>query len=454
MRFALLIIVLIFETFCVYTQELSREKRQLVLSQVWRDVSDNYYNPLFLKKINWDSIYIEYSKKNEDVKSELDYCRLLRAFLAEVQDGHTELCGWEYVERQDMTVDYLPFGVEWIGNKLYITHVIEDLKEKLPLCSEILSIDKQSPEMYYMRNIFPYCSASTIQYKRNRVQMLSGLKGDSIDLVLSKAGKKDTLSLVYDLLQNVNNNKTEMNWLHVYPINEQFSSWKSQSEEGGFYFLRFDSFGEDKNIAQIMNAAKVKIENSDYVILDLRYNRGGDEMKADSLLMYFNVLDTLRTYKSITRVHNAFKAAMGLSYNSFRKYYENLSVDTLLEDCYVNNGAIYYINKPLYVLISNRTCSAAEDFLITLKLRKFKNVTLVGMPTAGTTGAPLVRYLSNNLYYRICTRWPLLQDGIFDNGIQPDFYYEPKIEELALGKDRILEFVNQLYEQKKYNYEK
>ena len=226
-----------------------------------------------------------------------------------MHDGHTELWGAEIVEQSDTTIDDLPLGVEWIGDKLYISHVLADLENEIPLNSEILSINGRTPDDYYRQYMYPYSSGKTLQNRRNRIQMFTGPKGDSVQFVLNRDGKEYPLHLSYNLRQNVDKGNWGTKWLNSYPIKDQLSHWKSQPEKGGFYFLRFDTFGEHLRLSQVMDNAKAEIEESDYVVLDLRFNRGGNEMTADTLLMYFADSDTLKTYKSITRAHNAFNAA-------------------------------------------------------------------------------------------------------------------------------------------------
>ena len=51
--------------------------------------------------------------------------------------------------------------------------------------------------------------------------------------------------------------------------------------------------------------------------------------------------------------------------------------------------------QPLVILIWPTTCSAAEDFLLALKMKAPKRDVLIGTPTGGSTGAPLVRYLNS-----------------------------------------------------------
>ena len=121
-------------------------------------------------------------------------------------------------------------------------------------------------------------------------------------------------------------------------------------------------------------------------------------------------------------------------------------MDILPPDTLVKKNLPFF-SQPLFILTSSKTYSAAEDLLITLKLHYPDRAILVGTPTGGSTGAPFVRKLPcHDAYYRICTRRPQLPNGLFDNGIQPDFFYEPDIEEHLGNEDMIFQYVEQLYD--------
>lgn len=420
------------------------------LSQIWKDVSNNYWNPEYLKEINWDSIYYSHLNNAHKVKTFKEHYMTLQSFLAKLNDGHTELWDYSSLLLRDSSVAGLFFGPYWLGEKAYVGHVEDSLSNVIPLGSEILSIDGKDVNTYFEESVFPYVCARTIQHKRSLSTGFVGNKGDSIRFVYKTlSGEVRSSSFVYSLTRTTKRGK-RIKSLPVF--NREFSSWKSDSTlDGNFYYLRLDEFG-NKSISGIMQDAMPMIKESDYMILDLRYNRGGNENKADSLLMYFLNTDTLRTYKSITRSHNARLAAKGYGNRRFRDYYDNCHLDTLRESVFVKRHTIS-IDIPLFVLISDFTISAAEDLLITMKLVDPSKFVFVGMPTAGSTGAPLVRRLHDGGSYRICTRWPLTPVGLFEQGIQPDYYYEPTIEDVVNRKDRIFEFVHQLYK-KTYNYEK
>jgi len=74
------------------------------------------------------------------------------------------------------------------------------------------------------------------------------------------------------------------------------------------------------------------------------------------------------------------------------------------------------------VLISVRTYSAAEDFLIVLKERKYRPV-FIGRLSMGSTGSPLlINEFTESGFAKVCTRrvlFPYSQKS-FNEGIMPD----------------------------------
>jgi len=84
------------------------------------------------------------------------------------------------------------------------------------------------------------------------------------------------------------------------------------------------------------------------------------------------------------------------------------------------------------------TYSAAEDFLVPLKMSH--RATLVGTPTGGSTGQPLIVEVYG-AYARICTKWDRMPDGteFVGVGVQPDVRVEATQLAVAAGRDLVLE---------------
>jgi C-terminal processing protease CtpA/Prc len=98
---------------------------------------------------------------------------------------------------------------------------------------------------------------------------------------------------------------------------------------------------------------------------------------------------------------------------------------------------------PVYILTSPTTCSAAEDFLIPLRVQK--RATLVGEATCGSSGQPL-SFAIYGADVRICTKWDHFPDGteFVGVGILPDVEASRTKEDVAKGRDTVLQTAIQL----------
>lgn len=430
-------------------QSAKNPHRVYELSRIWKDMSENFHDPHVLKTIGWDSIYCDYISKVQEVKSDKEYYFLLQKFMACGNDGHTELVSLGRYNFNYPTTGALPVDGIWVGSKFHIYLIDTGTIKNIPLGSEIVKINGQSTLAYFQEHIFPYVSAKTLQDKKKKSCMFfpAGNAGDSLALTIrtDKKTKKTTdIQVAYKPIAEID----RRNFIQIPGIGgSQTDSYLVPDSLYPYYYLRLDQFDSGFNMRKWMSDAKERSGEAKYVILDLRNNVGGSELKADSLLMSFLDIDTLRTYPSLIRQHQAYFCAQGFSGNAGKvnkEYYEGLHCDTIPAETLAKEN-LPFIDKPLYVLISGTTASAAEDFLIALKLHHPDRAVLVGTPTAATTGAPLVRELSEGMYYRICTRRPLLPDGMFDQGIQPDAKYEPVIEDYMEGPDGVYDFVKSLY---------
>jgi C-terminal processing protease CtpA/Prc len=101
------------------------------------------------------------------------------------------------------------------------------------------------------------------------------------------------------------------------------------------------------------------------------------------------------------------------------------------------NGAKLY-SKPVIVLTSARTYSAAEDF--TMTFIGMKRGAVMGEPTGGSTGQPLVFKLPGGGFGYVVTKRDTFPDGkeFVGIGIQPDIIVRPRIDDFLAGRDNLL----------------
>ena len=135
------------------------------------------------------------------------------------------------------------------------------------------------------------------------------------------------------------------------------SSGKATNKIG---YLRFDKFSGDPQTKKLITEAMISLAASNSLIIDMRENIGGDPNLVAFLSSYF-VEDNTPLWSLIDRDGN-----------------EVLKVKSK-----VNNNKF---NGKLYLLTSNKTYSAAEAFVYTLK--HLGRAYIIGEPTGG--GAHLV----------------------------------------------------------------
>lgn len=107
-------------------------------------------------------------------------------------------------------------------------------------------------------------------------------------------------------------------------------------------------------------------------------------------------------------------------------------------------GRIQYLGLPV-ILLTNRSCfSAANDF--TAVMKSLPNVTVVGARTGGGGGMPFSSELPNGWGIRFSAS-PIndSEDRITEFGIDPDIEVHCTPDELAAGKDAILDYALGLF---------
>lgn len=446
----LLLLTIIFPN--LIAQTYTKEERMYWNSALWKDVSTKFHNPEHLRQINWDSLYISNITRAIESQSDLEYYRLLEESLAVLNDGHTNL----YIDKSilfsdDYKIDFLPMDVQAIGEYYYVLGIWKEKANEIPLYSKILEINGMTTFEYLQKHIFPYIPAQTIQDRKRKSleYLLSGKPNDSITFTIqTPQGEIFKIALQYAF--NINNlSKRDMFVSRFAMRNKETSTYLNNDFfDKKYYYLRLDGF-DSRNITGLIKSIAEDVSKAEYVILDLRNNGGGYETEADTLLSCFLDIDTLITYPSRTRIDDAYYAAMGYGYPEYKDYYNGLSVRILPLDTIIKKDLPLF-TQPLFILTSTKTYSAAEDLLITMKLNYPNRAILVGTPTGGSTGAPFVRRLPyHNAYYRICVRRPLLPEGLYNDGIQPDYLYEPDINELLGNKDLIDTYVAKIFSELK-----
>jgi C-terminal processing protease CtpA/Prc len=195
---------------------------------------------------------------------------------------------------------------------------------------------------------------------------------------------------------------------------------------GNIGLVALNTFGPREAVAAF-DSLFPEIVTTDALILDLRRNTGGNGDVGYNILGYLTDRP-FRTTMGRSREYDSFSRATG------RKQPWKVIPSTDWQP----SKEKHYL-KPVSVLIGPQTGSAAEDFCAAFAA--MKRGVLVGEPTAGTTGQPLVYGLPGGGSGIVCTMHVLAPDGseFVGVGIQPQIAAPTRIEDLRRGRDAVLE---------------
>jgi C-terminal processing protease CtpA/Prc len=195
---------------------------------------------------------------------------------------------------------------------------------------------------------------------------------------------------------------------------------------GNVAYVALNSFS-DAQAADRFDAVFPEISKADAMVIDMRENGGGSDDVG------FRVLALLTDKEFYTQ-----KAETRNYIPSFRAKGERETRRGFPAEGVPPNGKQVF-TKPVIVLTSPRTYSAAEDF--TGVFRTMKRGLIVGEATGGSTGQPLVFPLPGGGSARVCTKHDALADGteFVGVGIIPDVIVSPTITDLRANRDAVLE---------------
>lgn len=213
----------------------------------------------------------------------------------------------------------------------------------------------------------------------------------------------------------------------------EYTDYQSSSDfsfrllPGKIAYVVLNSFENDKAWNRFVAAYDDSIANTEALILDVRRNGGGDSGYGWNILGYLT--DTaFQTSAYSSRLYSPLRRARG----------EGVVFESLGQGNWSSQGEKVY-TKPVVVLTSGRTFSAAEDFVVAFDA--MERGTLIGETTGGSTGQPLLFAVPGGIMARVCAKRDTYPDGQewIGIGIKPDVEVHPNVADLQSGRDTILE---------------
>ena len=430
------------------------------VSRIWKEAA---YNFAFWDKvdIDWDKEYKNALVRVLETKDLYDYYRELKRFVALLGDGHTDVSFPNEISQDTEYFSMIPVYFAKPGDEIIVVAVSEDVKDEIPLFSTLVRIDGTDIHDYIKEYCYPYiwhanedaCGIFILN------SLVFGRRGSGAVFTFAKDGREFEVRLDRVAPSKIVWCKTDIVPQSV--ISQRLISSSEvhtvQITDDGIAMIRIASFDDDTMPGKIYSCFD-ELKNAKGYILDVRGNSGGNSMNADAIAAMFINGEFHSCYAEAQIYEPTYKA-----WSMFRDDFNGLSPDEeqlkYAEDTFslkayrmqknifyvrdegekVDNNAPGKLNGPIVVLMNQSTFSAAEDFVDVMKM--YTNAVFVGNNTAGSSGQPLCEPLESGGFFRICTRRCIAQNGedIYNKGFTPDIRIIPAAEDIASGRDVVLE---------------
>jgi len=216
---------------------------------------------------------------------------------------------------------------------------------------------------------------------------------------------------------------------------DRYPLFNFQILKGNIAYLQINSFGDEK-IVKVFDSLFASIASTNALIIDIRNNGGGNGGNGFEILGYltdkpfYTGKAMIRQYRPVGRSWGGIESGR-IEEDNWKPYKNKL------------------YSKPVAVLTSGATYSAAEDFTATFK--NMKRGMIIGEPTGGSTGQPVFFTLPGGGLGAVCSKRDYFSDGteFVGVGIQPDVVVHPSAKSVAAGKDDVLQAALQYLQTKK-----
>ena len=402
-----------------YRENISEDEKIAGLSRLWSEVKYNFSNFDIVPDVNWDAAYVEFLPKARQTKSTIEYYRVLQEMTARLKDGHTDVSFPNEIKDEISAKPVI--RTRLIEDKVLIIEIYDPVLRQngIETGQEITEIDGIPVKQYAERRVKPYQSVSTKQmldWFTFELRLLGGSSKIPVKLTVKDAGGK-TFEKTLNRLTGAERAK----------FSKSPPPFEFKVLPGDVAYVALNTFG-DNQAAEMFEKNFDEIAKLNGLIIDVRENGGGNSGVGYTVLSYLTD-KPFSTWGGYMRQLNSTLRAWGQP--------QNLNGAEIGSEV-APNGKKFY-DKPVVVLTSPRTASAAEDF--TVAYSQMKRGSIIGEPTAGSTGQPLHFSLPGGGAARVTTMRLKFRDGreFIGKGVQPDKVIFPTVSDFRAGRDTGLE---------------
>lgn len=323
---------------------LSAEDKTEILEKVWKLIDERYYDPK-MNGVNWVNQQRIYRPLIEDTKSDEEFYDVIKKLVGEMNDAHTRfLTPREARERRAKKGTTVGLLISNIEGKTVVEKVMSDAEGELARVQPgmiVRTIDGEPIRKKLLEaqeNVGGSSSNRASEILAHR-RVLSGDPETSVKIGLTDKNGKD---LEVTLVRKVIDETSEV-------FTKQLPS--------GVGYIAVTSFLDP--IADKFKEALLELSDSPALIIDLRYNGGGNISEVLEMAGY--LLDKKYTFGTYVKRSGKTKQSLR-TFTAGRK-----------------GGQIY--SKPVYILTSKFSASGSE--LFASSLQEFERATVIGSQTCG-----------------------------------------------------------------------
>ena len=378
-------------------------------------------------------------------------------------DGHGGVVGGRF------SVGYLPFRVERIGNR-YIAFWPDRrdfVATSYPFLSKVdgMSMDEWRAELQVIvaKGSPSYQTYYTLRYLEY-IRFARSLAGiDDPDVIEVELESRDGSRRVTTVLEVVDEPPTVETW----PASE------SGFLAGGIGYLRITRWLEDAPVE--IETWMPRFAGARGLIIDIRDNKGGSRSVLRGLYPYFvsasdppHVANAAkyRLYSGFSYDHLAGRDMYRENWigwspaerSAISEFMETFEPEWVVPESEFSDWHFWVLSKSSkpdaynfqgqIIFLMDKTCWSASDVVLS-SVKGLPNVTLIGEPSIGASGARIITTLKNSgLEFFLSSMASFQNTGkLYEtNGIEPDIYLEPRPEYyLQNGYDRVLRYAVQLF---------
>jgi len=400
---------------------LTLEEKIYGLSLIWKEAEYNFAFWDNLKDLNWNEAYMEALKNVTKTNDNREYYLELMKFISLLRDGHTGISTFP----AGMLEKYgtLPLKIWYLDKKHIITNAEKNLENEI-FC-EIYKINGLPIQQYIEEKIFPYMWHEKFDSVYWNIFRL---------LPVIEAENEITIETINGIFK-VKPTTEKIQWMKPFYFakNENLTQvFKSDTLEvsvtdDNLAFITIPTFNDDNLPAQFYSILP-QIKDCKGFLIDVRWNGGGSDANAEPVAQAF-INGSFENSRHKMPIHKGTHKAWGMQYRTM----EEETFSTQISECPL------FIDSPVVILENAYTGSAAEDFLIVFD--NINRATIVGTPSSGTTGMPILIDIPGGGSFRICTLWCLYPNGkeFINKGVIPHIYADWSLNDYKNNTDSVFE---------------